>query len=341
MNVDTEHEHDPRLSPYGVSLRDIYLARQRIADAICRTPLVPSSALSEQLGADVRLKLETLQPTGAFKLRGATNKLRALSPAERERGVVAVSSGNHGRGVAYAARRLGMRAIICMGSLVPENKRENIRALGAEVRIVGDSQQEAQEEADRLVKKEAMVEAHPFDDVWVIAGQGTIGLELLEDMPELDTVVVPLSGGGLIGGIALALKSTAKRIRVVGVSMERGAAMAQSIAAGKPIPVKELPTLADALGGGIGLDNARSFALVRDFVDEIVLVSEEQIAQAMRYLLWKEQLVAEGAGAVGVAALLNDLLTTRGERVAIVISGRNVDMHDFMATVGDHRSADT
>jgi threonine dehydratase len=323
----------PGVNESTVTNDDILRARERIAGEVPETPLVPSLAFSERLGRDVRLKLETLQPTGAFKLRGATNKLLSLTDDERVRGVVAISSGNHGRGIAYAARKLGMRAVICMGSLVPGNKVEAIRALGAEARIVGDSQDDAEEEALRLIREEGLVYAHPFDDSEVIAGQGTIGLELLEQMPDIDTAIVPLSGGGLIGGTALALKSARPEMRVVGVSMARGAAMAESLQAGKPVFVEELPTLADALGGGIGLDNKLTFALVRDLVDQVVLLSEEAIAEAMRHLFWREQLVVEGAGAVGAGALLAGDELDLGDNVAVVVSGRNVDMESFFEIV--------
>ena len=319
--------------PAELTAAHVYRARRAIAAAVCRTPLVPAASLSDGDGREFRMKLETLQPTGAFKLRGASNKLGVLSAEQRARGVVAVSSGNHGRGIALAARRLGMRAVVCMGSLVPGNKVEAIKALGAEVRIIGDSQDEAEVEARRLVDEEGLVEAHPFDDPWVIAGQGTIGLELMEDWPELDTVIVPLSGGGLIGGIALAVKAVSPATRVVGVSMERGAAMIRSLEAGKPVFVEELATLADALGGGIGLDNRYTFALVRELVDETVTVTEEEIADGMRHLFWREQMVVEGAGAVGVAALLAGKIRGLGQRVALVISGRSTDMHDFMSIV--------
>jgi threonine dehydratase len=316
-----------------VSPDDICRAQQAIAPLARRTPLLPSAALGRALGREVRLKLETLQDTGAFKIRGAANKLLGLSEAERARGVVAISSGNHGRGVAYAANRLGIRAVVCMGSLVPQNKIEAIRALGAEVRIVGDSQDEAEVEAKRLVEEEGLIEAHPFDDPAIIAGQGTIGLELLKDWPDLDSVVAPLSGGGLIGGIAIAVKAAAPHARVIGVSMERGAAMIESQRAGKPIFVEELSTLADALGGGIGLENRYTFDLVRDLVDETLTVGESEIAGAMRHLFFEEQQVVEGAGAVGVAALLSGRLAALGDKIAVVVSGRGVDMADFLEII--------
>ncbi len=313
----------------SVDLSAIYRARQVIYPPARRTPLLPSSSLSAILGSEVRLKLETLQDTGAFKIRGAANKLLSLTAAQRQCGAVAISSGNHGRGIAYAAKGLGMRAVICMGSLVPQNKVKAIEALGAEVRIVGDSQDDAELEAQRLIDEEGMIEAHPFDDPFVIAGQGTIGLELIEDWPELDTVVVPLSGGGLIAGIAIAVKAANPTARVIGVTMERGAAMIESLQAGKPVPVTELATLADALGGGIGLENKLTFEIVRDLVDETLTVSEAEIADAMRHLFFAEQQVVEGAGAVGIAALQSGRLQSLGGKVAVVISGRSVAMDSF------------
>ena len=225
-----------------LTLREIRDARERIAGIAVRTPLVPAPSLAGEAGRDVRLKLEITQPIGAFKLRGAANALATLPDEARRAGVVCVSTGNHGRALAYAARRLGLSSTVCMSSLVPRVKVEGIRALGADVRIVGESQDDAQVEVDRLVARAGMTEIHPFDRREVIAGQGTIGLEILEDMPEVDTVVVPLSGGGLIGGIALAIKSLRPRTRIVGASIERGAAMYESVAAGKIVPVTEEPT---------------------------------------------------------------------------------------------------
>jgi threonine dehydratase len=277
----------------------------------------------------VHLKLETLQETGAFKLRGAFNRLLQLSGAERERGVIAVSTGNHARAVAHAANALEVPAVVCMSSLVPDNKVAAVRATGAEVRIAGRNQDEAEEAARQLAEERGLVFVSPFDDPHVIAGQGTIGLELLEDLPALDGILVPLSGGGLIGGIALALKSADRSIRVIGVSMERGPAMVRSLEAGRPVAVAEEASLADSLGGGIGLDNRHTFALVRDLVDETILVSEAQIAAAMAHCYWQEQQIVEGAAAVGVAALLADKVKTTGADLAVLLSGRNVDMRRF------------
>ena len=205
-----------------------------------------------------------------------------------------VSTGNHGRAVAHAARRVGARAVVCMSELVPANKREAIEALGAEIRIVGRCQDDAEAEAQRLVREEHLALVHPFDDPLVIAGQGTVGIEILEDQPEVDTVIVALSGGGLISGIALALKAANPRARVVAVTMEQGAAMYESVRAGRPVEVEETPSLADSLGGGIGFDNRYTFELVRALVDDYVLVTEAEIARAMRHLYRNERVIAEG-----------------------------------------------
>ncbi|MTI45095.1 threonine dehydratase [Roseibium hamelinense] len=308
-----------------IRLQDIYMARQRIHGRVNRTPLVKSDALSQLCGAEVLLKLEHQQRTGSFKLRGATNAIVKLSDEEREKGIVGASTGNHGRGLAYAAARAGARCVICMSRLVPENKVAAIRDLGAEVRIVGSSQDDAQEEVDRLVVERGMTMLPPFDHPDVIAGQGTLGLEILEDAPQVDTVLIPLSGGGLISGIALAMKSANPSIRVFGISMDRGAAMIASINAGKPVKVEEYPSLADSLGGGIGLENKYTFNMVRDLVDQCITVDEAQIAAAVRHAYWEEQQVIEGAGSVGIAALLSKKIHNPG-RCIVLLSGSNIDM---------------
>ena len=310
--------------PDAITLQDIYRAHQAIGAGIRRTPLAASDSLTREVEAPVHLKLEHLQITGSFKLRGALNAILRLSSEERSKDVVAVSTGNHGRGLAFAAAQAGVRCLVCMSRLVPRNKVAAIEALGAEIRIIGASQDEAQLEADRLVA-EGMTLVPPFDHPDIIAGQGTLGLEIIEDLPEGETWIVPLSGGGLIAGVARAIKSAAARIRVVGVTMERGCAMYQSQKAGRPVPVEELPSLADALGGGIGLDNRYTFAMVRDLVDELLLVSEEEIADAIRHAYFEERQVIEGSGAVGIAALLAGKVRRPGVTAAVV-SGGNIDM---------------
>lgn len=303
----------------------IETARIRIASTIHPTPVVPSATLSELCGVPVHLKLEHQQRTGSFKLRGATNAVLNLSDDQRKRGVVGVSTGNHGRGLAYAARQNGVRCIVAMSNLVPQNKIDGIRAQGAEVRIIGQSQDDAQIEVDRLVAEEGMTMIPPFDHPDIIAGQGTLGLEMAEAVPEATTVLVQLSGGGLISGVAAAIKARIPGIRVIGVSMERGAAMYQCQQVGKPIFVEEMTTLADSLGGGIGLDNAYTFAMTRDLVDDIVLVSELEIAQAIRHAYWKESQIVEGSGSVAMAALLSGKIRPEGPTLALV-SGGNIDM---------------
>jgi threonine dehydratase len=243
----------------------------------------------------------------------------------RGRGVVGASTGNHGRGLALAARDAGIPCIICLSHLVPANKVAAIRALGAEVRVVGQSQDDAQEEVERLVAEKGMNLVPPFDHRDVIAGQGTLGIEIAEDLPEIGTVVVPLSGGGLIAGIARAVKCMAPQARVLGVSMERGAAMIDSQRAGRPVKVQELPSMADSLGGGIGLDNRFTFPMVRDLVDDFVTVTEAEIARGIRHAYVEEREIIEGAAAVGIAALLAGKLRCQGPTV-LLLSGRNIDM---------------
>jgi threonine dehydratase len=308
-----------------VTLQGVYKARQKIANIATKTPLVSSPWLTELVGAPVRLKVESLQTTGSFKIRGAANKMLSLTPDERERGVITVSSGNHGRAVSYVAGQLGVKAVICMSTRVPGNKVEAIRRLGAEVVVHGESYDEADRHALRLQEERGLTMIHPFDDPFTIAGQGTIGLELLEELPEIDTVVAPLSGGGLMAGIALALKSASPAIRTIGVSMDRAPVMYHSLRAGKPIEMAEEDTIADALAGGIGLDNQYTFRMIQEYVDDTVLVSEEEIAAAMAFALEKHHLVVEGGGAVGIAALLRQELEV-GRNIVVVVSGSNVEL---------------
>ncbi|MBD9502518.1 hydroxyectoine utilization dehydratase EutB [Pseudomonas sp. PDM23] len=306
-----------------ISLVELYRARQRIQGLVRQTPLEHSPSLSRLLGAPVYLKLESQQITGSFKLRGASNAIAQLDDEQKARGVVAASTGNHGRALAHAARMLGVRATVCLSQLVPANKVQAIRELGAEVRIVGHSQDDAQAEAERIAREQGAALLPPFDHPQIIAGQGTLGLEILEQLPDVRQVLVPLSGGGLFGGVALALKHVDPSIRVHGISMRRGAAMAASLAAGHPVEVEELPTLADSLGGGIGLDNRYTFALARDYCDQLHLLDEPSIAAGIRHAYREERQVVEGAAAVGIAALLDGLIAPVGP-VVVIVSGRNI-----------------
>ncbi len=308
----------------SVGLSEIQAARQRLAQLALPTPLLPSAALSAVCGQPVLLKCEARLATGSFKLRGASNAVAVLGDAARQRGLVTASTGNHGRALAHAARTAGARAVVCMSHLVPANKVAAVRALGAEIHLVGQSQDDAQAAVERLVEDQGLSEIPPFDHRDVIAGQGTIGLEIAEAMPDLELVLVPLSGGGLAAGVAAAVKALRPRARVVAVSMARGAAMHASLAAGKPVAVAELPTLADSLGGGIGLTNRYSFALCRALLDDVILLSEGEIAAGIRHAFTADGETVEGAGAVGIAALLAGKVTARGP-VAVLLSGDNID----------------
>ncbi len=309
----------------SISLTDIKTARELIPDDCQFTRLVPSTSLTNHTGSPVYLKLENQQSISSFKIRGAVHAVKKLNESQRKQGVICVSSGNHGRGLAYASAVAGVRCIVCMSSLVPQNKINAIKALGAEVQIIGNSQDEAQIAVDKMVASEGFTYLSPFDHPDVISGQGTIGLELSEQVKDLRSVLVPVSGGGLIAGIAIALKAINPKIQVIGVSMERGAAMYESIQVGKPIEVEELPSLADALGGGIGMDNNFTFDAVQTLVDELILVSEKEISKAIRHAYWEDRQIIEGAGAVGISALLAGKFIPKGPTVALV-SGGNIDM---------------
>lgn len=317
----------------ALTLQDIFCARKTIAPLVSKTPLIQSAPLSERADVAVHLKLELLQKTGAFKVRGAANKILSLSSDEQQRGVVTVSTGNHGRAVAYVAGQLDLDAAVCLSERVPNNKVEALRQLNAELVIQGQSQDEAEVQARRIQKERGATLIPPFDDPLIIAGQGTIGLELLADLPEIDTVLVPLSGGGLIAGIALALKSANPNIRVIGISMERAPVMYQSLQAGRPVQLPEESTLADSLQGGVGLENQHTFRMVQQYVDELILLSEAEIAAGMAFAFFEHHLVLEGAGAVGIAALLHNKASNLGQNVAVVLSGGNVDIKSFLNVV--------
>ena len=314
----------------NITLQDVFSAQQRIAALTRQTPLLSSSSLSERTAADVYLKLENLQETGTFKVRGAANKILSLSEEKRARGVVTASTGNHGRAVSFVAKKVGIPAVVCISERVPQNKVEALRRNGAELVVEGHGQDEAAERAAALQAERGLIMVHPFDDPDVIVGQGTIALEMLNALPELDIILVPLSGGGLVSGIGLALKSAAPGVRVVGVSMERAPVMYHSLQAGHPVQMPEEDTLADSLLGGIGLENQYTFRLVQQFVDDVVLVSEEEIARGMAFLLREHNVVAEGAGAVGIAALLAGKVSNLGRNVGVVVSGGNVDVERLL-----------
>lgn len=300
---------------------DVESARERVYRIAVRSPLVPSVALTERAGVDVHLKLETVQPTNSFKVRGAASRILAIPPAERVRGVVTASTGNHGRAVAYVAHRLAVPATICVSSDVPVGKMAAFEGLGCGVEVVGRSQDEALERAVALAHATGAAFVHPFDDPLVIAGQGTIGAEIVEDLPDVGKVMIPVSGGGLLAGVAGALPAGA----AVAVSMSRAPVMALSLAAGHPVDAGEEHTLADSLRGGIGMDNRHTFGLVSRFVDDVTLVDEDGIWAAMRFLFDHHRLIVEGAGAVGVAAILGGSVDLGPGPSVVVVSGANAE----------------
>ena len=299
-----------------------------------RTPLIGSPDLSSRLGGAVHLKLESLQKTGSFKVRGAFNKILSLGEEERRRGVITFSTGNHGKAVACAAGESGIPVVVCVSEHVPSYRIEAIASYGAEVAVKGSSQDEAEENYHRLQRDRALVPVKPFDDPLIIAGQATIGLEIMEDLPGIDTVLVPLSGGGLLSGVALALKSADPSIRVIAVSIERSPAMQESVKAGKAVVVEERDTLADSLLGGIGQDNRYTLPMVGELTDEFIAVSEQEIARGMSYALEEHGLVLEGAGAVGIGALLAGKVGETGGCTAMVLSGASVDLPRYLDVVG-------
>ena len=310
-----------------VNLDQIREAHKRISPYINSTPLLHSSYLSEN--KNVYLKLESLQITGSFKLRGATNKLLSLNDEQKKKGVIAVSTGNHGKGVAYASKQLNIQSTIFMSNMVPDHRRKAIEYLGAKVKIVGSNSDEADLYAREYSKKNNIPLIHPFDDPMVIAGQGTIGLEMLESLPEVDTVIIPTSGGGLIGGIALAIKSQKPDVKIIAVSMKRGPSMYESLKAGKPVDVEEEETLADCLGGSIGLDNEYTFKIAQDTIDDFVLIDEDKIAEGIKLNFEKHKLVTEGAAATGVMVVKDNLSTHLGKNIISLICGGNIDSELF------------
>ncbi|MGM8211463.1 hydroxyectoine utilization dehydratase EutB [Virgibacillus sp. W0430] len=317
MNTGTEN--------HRVTMQDVWEAKGRIKSIVNKTPLIQSPLLSEKMNASIYLKLENMHEIGAFKVRGAANKMMTLSNEEKAHGVTTFSTGNHGLAVAYVAKQLGIRAVICISNRVPNAKVHAIQRLDAEVVKVGDSQDDAEKHCHKLEKTEKLTVIKPFDDPDIIAGQGTIGIELIEDIPAIDAAIIPLSGGGLFAGIGRALKAYNPKIRLIGVSMEESAVMAESLKAGKPITMPESDTLADSLLGGIGLQNAYTFPMVQELIDDMIYVTEEEIAAGMSFILDQHRLVVEGAAATGVAAMLSNKCNFQGKHIVTIVTGNNVN----------------
>ncbi|HEY7203290.1 MAG TPA: threonine ammonia-lyase [Methylomirabilota bacterium] len=308
-----------------IDVAEIREAAQRLAGTIAQTPCPYSETLSELTGARVFVKLENLQMTGSFKERGAANLLLQLSTAERRRGVIAASAGNHGLAVSFHAARLGIAAVIVMPEWAPLAKVTAARRHGAEVVLHGENFDEAYVRAREIEAARQLVFVHPFDDDRVIAGQGTIGLEMIAQVPGLDAVLVPVGGGGLIGGVAVALKATRPAVTVIGVQAHEVAAMTAAISAGDRVTVPAATTIADGIA--VRRVGARTFDLARRHVDGLVTVTEEEIANAILLLLEIEKTVVEGAGAVVLAALANGRVDLEGKRVGLVLSGGNIDVN--------------
>jgi threonine dehydratase len=307
------------------ALPDSRAALPLVAPRVHRTPLLGSRSLSEETGFDVRLKAELFQRTGSYKIRGPLVKLARISAEERERGVVCSSAGNHAQGVALAAAMLGVRAVVCMAANATPSKVEATRGYGAEVVLHGSIWDEADEKARELVASEGLTYVHPFDDVDLISGQGTVGLEIHEAWPEAEVVVVPIGGGGLISGIAAALKRERPDVRVVGVESSDGPAMQLSVEAGELVTLDRCDTIVDGLR--VKRVGVHTFELVRRFVDEIVAVPDEAIFENVLWTMARCKLVAEGAAAATVAALRAGLVEAPpGTKVVCVLSGGNLDL---------------
>ncbi len=303
-----------------LTLEMIKDAKEALKEIARRTPLDPAP----KLGNNVYIKAENLQLTGSFKLRGAYNKIRSLSKEEAAKGVIACSAGNHAQGVAISATKLGIKSIICMPAGAPMSKVEATKGYGAEVVLVPGVYDDAAKEAERLKNENGYTFAHPFNDPYVIAGQGTIGLEILEQLPEVEQVVVPIGGGGLISGIAYAIKSLKPSCRVVGVQAAGAASMYTSLQQGAPVELKSVATIADGIA--VKKPGDLTFEICKKYVDEVITVNEDEIASAMLQLMEGQKTVSEGAGATPVAAVMFGRVDTTKLKTVCVVSGGNVDV---------------
>ncbi len=307
-----------------ISLAEIRAAAERLSGRVHRTPLVSSVELGQRAGVRLFLKCESFQKTGSFKARGALNKVLSLSQADRARGLVTVSAGNHAAAVAWAARSAGCSAVVVMPTDAPRSKVEAVRGYGAEI-VLHPDRPTLFDKLNEVKDARGLTFVHPFDDAVVLAGAGTVGLEIAEEMPDVEIVIVPVGGGGLLGGVASAVKQLQPRVRVVAVELEAGPGLAPALAAGKPVPVTRPATLADGMTPPFV--GALPLSIAREAVDEIVTVTEEEIRDAMRLLMTRAKLYVEGSGAAATAALLAGKMTLPpGMRVVAIVSGGNVDL---------------
>lgn len=309
-----------------VSLQDVQKAAENIKEVVAKVPFVKSEYLSGSKDYEVWLKKCCLQNTGAFKIRGAYNRICSLSNDEKNAGVIAASAGNHAQGVAFSAKHFGIKAVIVMPESTPLLKVNGVKSHGAEVVLKGNNYDEAYAHAKEIASKNGMTFVHPFEDDEVIAGQGTIALEILSKKPDIDTIVVPVGGGGLISGIAIAAKALKPSVRIIGVTAKGAPAMHDSFFAKTPIDSTSVRTIADGIA--VRDTSAKMLSIVCEFVDEMIQVDDEECASAILFLMEKQKIVVEGAGAVGVAALMHDkIATTKDEKVAVVLSGGNIDVN--------------
>jgi threonine dehydratase len=313
-----------------VSFQNILAASRKMGSFVARTPTYHSVVFSQRTGAEVYLKLECFQPVGVFKIRGAVNKICSLPPSELKKGLVTSSSGNHGVAVAYAAKIYGTKAVVVLPENAVKEKVEAIETYGAEVVKYGKDYDEAYSKALEIQKKTGITFVHPFNDSLVIAGQGTVGLELLEDVPDLNTIIVPIGGGGLISGISIAAKTLNPNIKMVGVQPEGAPAVYRSWKAGKIVEVDSVNTVADGLAARKPLD--LTFRIIEKYVDDILLVTEQEIGEAVLALLHEAHILAEPSGGASLAALLSKYHPKPEEKVAVIVSGANISI-DYLASL--------
>ena len=320
--------------PSMPTLHDVYTASARIRPMVRDTELIEAADLARITGAaQIHLKLECLQNTGSFKIRGAANKILSLDDKEKQKGVITFSTGNHGKAVAYVSSQTGIHAVVCLSEHVAPYRVERIKDFGAEVARKGASQDEAEAHYHELKAARGLAAVVPFDDPWIIAGQGTVALEILARLPETQVLLVPLSGGGLLAGMALVAKSINPRIHVVGLSLERSPAMLESIKAGRPVAVEEKDSIGDSLLGGIGVENRYTLPLVEKYVDEHLVIDEEEIKDGMFYVFENHRLIIEGAAAVGIGALLHRKIDVRDQTVVAVLSGSSIDSKQYVRII--------
>jgi threonine dehydratase len=319
-----------------LSLQDVLAARERIAGKVHRTPILSATRIGAPVGVSLSLKCELLQKTGSFKVRGALNALLAMDEASRKRGVITVSAGNHAQAVAYAASLTGVKSTVVMFETATRTKVEASRGYGAEVVLYGASGIESFKRAHEIEAERNLTFVHPFDKLEVAAGAGTVGLEILEDMEEVDVLVVSVGGGGLLAGVAAAVRAKSPKTRIVGVEPIGAAAMRKSLDAGKPVKLDRIETIADGLSAPMA--GELTYPVIRDLVDDVVLVSDDEIREAMRTIMTSAKLIAEPAAAASVAAVMQGRIgAKKGDKVVAILSGGNVDLSRIAEISGTSR----